>query len=212
MSVELWEIIANINACLNSLREADSQASIATFDLVELRTKLRAQLDYLRKTVTELHSERDAYFALFPLVAHCDELVKKMILGVNHLEWPSLQQELYQVADAGDLFYEMLDNALGKSDTLPLIYEVYYFCLIDGFSGRHGANAERASEYLKALRSHIKLQEIKTADDLSPAKKHKTWLNLRTLNRFYYAGTFVLLVMLYLLLSSIAASWQPSTL
>ena len=208
MNKELWSIIVTINASLNPLREAVSLDTIATLDLVKLRSKLRDQLEQLRTAITERYSERDAYLVLFPLTAHCDELVKKMILDINQLEWPPLQQELYQVVDAGDLFYELLDNALAKPDTLPLVYEVYYFCLHDGFCGRYGGNVERLSDQLKKLRPHIILQPIVTITPPTPAPKK--WANFRMLNRIYYGGVGLLLLLVYCFLTFLASTWQPT--
>ncbi len=207
MNKELWGIIVTINACLNPFREADSLDTIAMIDLVKLRSKLRDQLEQLRTAITERYSERDAYLVLFPLTAHCDELVKKMILDINQLEWPPLQQELYQVVDAGDLFYELLDNALAKPDTLPLVYEVYYFCLHDGFCGRYGGNVERLSDQLKKLRPHIILQPIVTITPPMPAPKK--WANFRMLNRIYYGGVVFLLLLVYCFLTFLASTWHP---
>lgn len=208
MNIEPWEIIASINDCLTPLRKADTSANITMPDLVELRIKLRAQLDRLRSTIIEIYSERDAYFVLFPLTAHCDELVKKMILDISHLEWPSLQQELYQVADGGDLFYELLDNILGKADTLPLVYEVYYFCLQDGFCGRYGVNPDRISDYRKKLQTHIVLQSITTPAPKPPTLKK--WGNFRIQNRVYYSLAVVLLILFYVFLTFMASTWQPT--
>lgn len=209
MSIEPWKIIASINTHLNSLREADSPAAVARIDLVELRGKLRTQLEHLRAIITTEHSERDAYFVLFPLTAHCDELVKKVILDISHLSWPPLQQELYQVEDAGDLFYELLDNALGKPETLPLVYQVYYFCLNDGFCGRHGVNPDRLADYLERLRSHITLPAIEdTSPNLLPAPPK--WLHFRIPNRVYYGSAVFLLILVYFGLTSLASTWQPS--
>jgi type IV/VI secretion system ImpK/VasF family protein len=209
MNKELWGIIVTINACLKPLREADSPDIIATIDLVEIRSKLRAQLEQLRTAITERYSERDAYLVLFPLTAHCDELVKKMILDIKQLEWPPLQQELYQVTDAGDLFYELLDNALAKSDTLPLVYEVYYFCLHDGFCGRYGGNVERLNDYLEKLRPHIILQPIVTI--VPPLPAPKKWTHFRMLNRIYYGGVGLLLLLVYCFLTFLASTWHPTT-
>lgn len=208
MSIELWEIIASINNCLSPLRAADSPAAIAMIDLMELRNRLRAQLDHLRTTLIEQHSERDAYFVLFPLTAHCDEQVKKMILDINQQEWPSLQHELYQIADAGDLFYELLDTILGKPETLPLVYEVYYFCLHDGFCGRYGVNPDRISDYLKKLQSHIILQPVTTTAAAAPALRK--WANIRVPNRVYYGGVILVLMLFYFWLTFLASTWQPT--
>lgn len=207
MNQDLWEMIAIINNLLNPLRAAEAQSTVDMIDLVELRSMLRSQLEDLRATITEQYSERDAYFVLFPLIAHCDELVKKMIQQSNQLEWPPMQQEFYQVADAGDLFYELLDNALSKPETLALVYEVYYFCLQDGFCGRYSANPDRVTTYLEKLRKHICLLPIAvTYPAPEPAKR----AFFRMPGYAYYTGAAVLLMLVYMFLSFLGSSWQPS--
>ena len=208
MNQDVWEIIATIHNFLKSLREADSQSAIRMIDLVELRSKLRTKLEDLRTAITEQYSERDAYFVLFPLMAHCDELVQMLILDIKQLEWPSLQHELYQVIDAADLFYELLDNALSKPETLPLVYEVYYFCLNDGFYGRYSTNPERIAEYLQKLRKHIPLQPLTDLDTSSSKPARGAYLRIP--NYVYYCGAGVLLLLFYFFLSDLASSWQPS--
>jgi type IV/VI secretion system ImpK/VasF family protein len=206
MNYDLWKMIGTFNSLLLPLREANAQATMVTIDLVELRSQLRSQLEVLRTVITERYSERDAYFVIFPLTAHCDEVVKMMILATQDLEWPSLQQELYQVADAGDLFYELLDNALTKSDTLPLVYEVYYFCLRDGFCGRYSLHPDRATDYLQKLQEHIRLQPITTSPLISASTKRSYF---RIPNYSYYLGTGLVLVLIYFFLTFLASTWQP---
>jgi len=206
MSQSLWEIIVTIYNFLKPLREADTRAGVATADLVELRSNLRNRLEYLRTEITGQHSERDAYFVLFPLVAHCDELVKKLILDISNLEWPPLQQELYQVADAGELFFELLDSVLGKPETLPLVYEVYYFCLNDGFCGRYSANPERLASYRQNLRKHILLQPVEAVPALATAKVRASF---HIPDYVYYAGAGLLLLLVYSLLNFLGSRWQP---
>jgi type IV/VI secretion system ImpK/VasF family protein len=208
MNKDLWEIIATISKYLKPLREADSQSAIRMIDLVELRSKLREQLEGLRTAITEQYSERDAYFVLFPLMAHCDELVQMLILDIKQLEWPSLQQELYQVIDAGDLFYELLDNALSKPETLPLVYEVYYFCLNDGFLGRYSGNPERIDGYLQKLRKHIHLQPLEAIENPSSIPARGAYFRIP--DYVYYCGAGLLLMLFYFFLSDLASSWQPS--
>lgn len=207
MNQDLWEMVAIINNLLIPLREADTPATIAMVDLVDLRSKLRTQLDYLRTAITEQYSERDAYFVLFPLTAHCDELVKHLILDINQLEWPPLQQELYQVVDAGDLFYELLDNALRKPETLPLVYEVYYFCLRDGFYGRYSGNPDRLADYTQRLCEHIRLQPIEATHISPPVITKRSYFRL--LNYVYYGGAGLLLITVYVFLTFLANSWHP---
>ncbi len=206
MNQELWIKIASINSFLSPLREANTQSTISMIDLVELRSRLRDQLEDLKAVITALYSERDAYFVLFPLAAHCDEIVKMLILDAQHLDWPPLQQELYQVADAGDLFYELLDSALSKPDTLPLVYEVYYFCLQDGFCGRYSVNPKRVEDYLHKLQKFIRIQPITTEPLISAAKKRSYF---RIPKFSYYAGSIFLLALVYFLLIFMASTWQP---
>lgn len=206
MNYDLWKMIGAFNSALLPLREAHAQANTAIIDLVELRSQLRSQLEELRAVITERYSERDAYFVIFPLTAHCDEIVKMLILDTQHLEWPPLQQELYQVADAGDLFYELLDNALGKPETLPLVYEVYYFCLQDGFCGRYSVSPNRVIEYLQKLQKHIHIQPITTASLMPIATKRSYF---RIPNYSYYCGAGLLLASMYYFLTFLASTWQP---
>jgi len=206
MNYDLWKMIGAFNSALLPLREAHAQSKTAMIDLVELRSQLRSQLDELRTVITEHYSERDAYFVIFPLTAHCDEIVKIMILDIQHLEWPPLQQELYQVEDAGDLFYELLDNALTKPDTLPLVYEVYYFCLQDGFCGRYSGNPNRVVEYLEKLQKQIRLQPIKTPI-LMPHSPKRSYFRIP--NYSYYSGVILLMAAIYFFLTFLASTWQP---
>ena len=208
MSQALWEKIVTINDILNPLRETQTESIISTIDWVELRSKVRAQLEDLRTTITEQYSERDAYYALFPLTAHCDEWVKKLILDTHQSEWPPLQQELYQVDDAGDLFFELLDNALSKPETLSLVYEVYYFCLNDGFYGRYSAHPDRLDEYLQKLRKHIRLQPIAATSSQNPAPTRRAYFRIP--DYLYYCGTGLLLILVYFFLTHLADTWQPS--
>jgi len=207
MNLAFWGIVADINTLLLPLREAASPAAIENIDLVDLRAKLRTRLEHLRALLAERHSERDAYFALFPLVAHYDELVKTLILDLNQLRWPPIQQELYQVADGGDLFYESLDSVLSKPETLPLVYETYYFCLEDGFMGRYGANPDKRADYRQRLKERIRPPAVDAQAPRWTATPHQAPLRLP--NWIYYGAAGLALWVAYALLSTWARSWNP---
>ena len=202
---EVWLKIASINDFLKPLREINKNLNIEKIDLIDLRIRLRDQLEYLRIVLTQLYSDRDAYYVLFPLTAHCDEVVKMSILDVQNIEWPPLQQELYKVDDAGDLFYELLDNALIKTDTLSLVYEVYYFCLQDGFCGRHSLDSVRTN-YLRKLEKHISIKPIPIQNMQSNLVKRR---HFRIPNYSYYCATALLLSLIYYFLTFLASNWQP---
>ena len=124
-------------------------------EVVKVRRDIRTQLDFLRAQLSEEFTERDSYFVLFPIVALFDELVQIRFLDINQVSWPPLQKELFQIDDAGEIFYETLEEILQKPQTLPFIYEVYYFCLNHGFKGRYNDNPLKINEYLKELRKKI---------------------------------------------------------
>jgi type IV/VI secretion system ImpK/VasF family protein len=207
MSQVLWEGMVAINTILSPLRVADTKPELSMTELVAIRSRLRAELDQLRTTLGELYSEREAYAILFPITAHCDELVRKLLLETSHLAWPSLQQELYQVADAGDLFFELLDSALGKPETLPLVYETYYFCLQDGFCGRYITHLERIADYLQKLRKHIPVMAIAEEIGTNEAPQKKAYFRIP--NYFYYTGAVLIVLMIYFFLTNLASSWEP---
>jgi type VI protein secretion system component VasF len=202
---EVWLKVMKINSFLKPLREFNEKLTIEMIDLLELRIRLRDQLEYLRIVLTQLYSDRDAYYVLFPLTAHCDEVVKMSILDVQNIEWPPLQQELYKVDDAGDLFYELLDNALIKTDTLSLVYEVYYFCLQDGFCGRNSLDSVRTN-YLRKLEKHISIKPIPIQTMQSNLVKRR---HFRIPNYSYYCATALLLSLIYYFLTFLASNWQP---
>ena len=208
MKQDLWEIVVTINNALQILRQKSGQAGINMADLIEVRGKVRAELEVLRAAISQQYSERDAYFVLFPLMAHCDEVVQMLILDTHQLAWPPLQWELYQVADAGDVFFELLDNALSKPETLPLIYQVYYFCLKDGFCGRYSGNPDQIAEYLRKLAKHIDLQPLPSSPASEVAPVNKAYFRIP--NHFYYTVAAGLLIAFYFLLCNLASNCQPS--
>lgn len=128
--------------------------------LVQVRAEIRKQLDLLRARLTDQFNERDIYFVLFPIVAHFDELIQINYLKEKYMEWPLLQQELFQVDDAGELFFETLDDILRKPQTNPFIFEIYYLCLSNGFCGKYTDNQIRINDYLKQLREKISIQDL----------------------------------------------------
>jgi type IV/VI secretion system ImpK/VasF family protein len=130
-------------------------------DLVNVRSELRTKLDFLKAALEEQYSERDTYLVLFPIVAQIDELIQTNFLEAMQTSWPLLQKELFQIDNAGEVFYEILDDILLKPQTPLFVFEVYYFCLDYGFRGRYESNPVKLTEYIKKLQT--KLQQEKLA-------------------------------------------------
>lgn len=138
-------------------------------EVVGARSEIRTQLDFLRVKLAETLAERDCYLVLFPIVAYFDEHVQTRYLDENQLSWPPLQKELFQIDDAGELFYETVDDLLRKPQTIPFIYEVYYFCLNQGFQGKYVDNPVKISEYMKKLRGKYRWSTYRGSNQ--PRKK-----------------------------------------
>lgn len=118
-----------------------------------LRSRVRERLTWLRGCLREGLSTRDAYLVLFPLVLHADELAAEA-LGAS-MEWTPLQIEFFDVDDGGELFFSTLDQVLRAEETLPLILEVYLYCLKDGFLGCYAGDLRKIEEYRERLSARI---------------------------------------------------------
>ena len=207
MNQQVWEIIGAINNLLNSLQPLKKSVEIKVIDLVEFRSKLRIELEALRELLIAQYSERDAYLVLFPLIAHCDEFIRKSLVNSDQLNWPSFQEEFYKVDDAGDVFYDLLDDLLAKPETLPLVYEIYLFCLKDGFLGRYSVYPQTIAEYIKKLSKHIVLYPLQSKLTQIPTPSKRFFFRIP--NYSYYLGAALLLSGVYFLLIFLGSLWKP---
>ncbi len=207
MNQQVWEIIGAINNLLNSLQPLKKSVEIKVIDLVEFRSKLRIELEALRELLIAQYSERDAYLVLFPVIAHCDEFIRKSLVNSDQLNWPSFQEEFYKVDDAGDVFYDLLDDLLAKPETLPLVYEIYLFCLKDGFLGRYSVYPQTIAEYIKKLSKHIVLYPLQSKLTQIPTPSKRFFFRIP--NYSYYLGAALLLSGVYFLLIFLGSLWKP---
>lgn len=88
---------------------------------------------------------------LFILAIAVDEKVQRRLAPEEAPKWPLLQRALFDVHDGGDLFYDLIDDCLARNDTPYLVFEICYFCLSDGFVGRHGRNRPMIEEYKRKI-------------------------------------------------------------
>lgn len=174
--------------------------------LVSVRREIRAQLDLLRSRLSMTLSERDVYLVLFPIVAYCDECVQTRCLKEQQLSWPTLQSELFQIQDAGEVFYETVDDLLMKPNTLPFILEVFFFCLKRGFVGRYENNPTKRGEYLERLQMKI---PVAAANVAPPEPATFVGLDRTPSPYWYYAGSCLALLLVYLALITAGRIWNP---
>ena len=179
-----------------AFREAHPEGA----DLVELRARLRKRLTWLKARLAEALSDHDVYHALFPIVVYTDELVMGVTRG-GASRWEPLQSELYDVANGGELFYSILEDRLREDETHPLIIEIFFFCLSDGFLGMFQSDPKKIDEYKARLAERIRLNPTGVVEANEPS--------LVELVRFpwqYYAIAASAVVLGYLLLSWLGSS------
>lgn len=174
--------------------------------VVRVRAAVREQLDLLRSRLSETLSERDVYLALFPIVAYCDERVQTRYLAAHHLTWPSLQLELFQIQDAGEVFYETVDDLLMKPATLPFIHEVFLFCLKSGFLGRYESNPITRNEYMERLQMKIPVASWETAVPERPAV---IAIDKTRSPYWHYAAAGAAILLAYMVLLAVGRIWDP---
>ena len=222
MKNEPWEAIYTVFETMRSIRdrlapsgegngqEQKNLSSVGKDELIDIRADIRKQLDLLRVKLLEQLSERDCYLAIFPIVALFDEMIQVRVLKEEGiLSWPPLQQELFQIDDAGEVFFETLDDMLRKPQTLPFCHEVFYFCLSYGFQGKHIDNPARINEYMEKLREKIPVDRMK-GPTAQPDVKSRSLLRRPMSFLWNYAAVAAILTAVFFLLYGSFNYWRLS--
>ena len=148
--------MTSVRSDAREARAGDLARDLAFFEahaegpnLVELRSRIRERLLWLKGELAAVLTEHELHYVLLPLIIYIDELVTSITRG-EASKWEPLQSELYDVANGGELFYGLMEDHLRKSDTHPFVFQVFYFCLSDGFVGA-AERDPRKIEQAKAL-------------------------------------------------------------
>jgi type VI secretion system protein ImpK len=105
----------------------------------------------------------DVRLATFAVVAFLDE----SILNSNNplfADWPRmpLQEELFGVHTAGEMFFHCIDRLMAKSDSPQTadVLEIYALCLLLGYRGRYSLSGQEA---IRAVAASVaeKLQHLR---------------------------------------------------
>jgi len=113
-------------------------------DAESFRTRIKQVLAAAEQEARQAgYGADDIRLCLFAVIAFLDETVlnsgQPMFAG-----WPSrpLQQEVFGVHMAGELFFQYLQQLLGRQDSEDLadVLEVYELCLLLGYKGRYSAS------------------------------------------------------------------------
>jgi type VI secretion system protein ImpK len=117
------------------------------------------------------YGQEDVRVATFAIVAFLDEsILNSHNPAFNDWVRRPLQQEMFGVDVAGEIYFRNIDHLLGRNDSQELadVLEIYQLCLLLGFRGRYsvGSNAE-----LRNVASMIteRIHRIRGAGNLPPA-------------------------------------------
>jgi hypothetical protein len=163
-------------------------------DLVKMRDGMRKLLDRLRKELSRTLSEHAVYSILVPIVIYADELARVITRG-SVQSWEPLQSETFNIDNGGELFFWSIDERLRQPDTLPLVFEVFYFCLSDGFVGMYQGDPHKIEEYKDKLR-----KRIPTKATTGAARKDRPTAKIVKFPWQYYAAGIGLTIAVYALL------------
>lgn len=141
-------------------------------DSALFRAQIRDALTVADKEAAKLgYSPEMVRLAVFAVVAFLDESVLNQQVP-TFADWARkpLQEELFGVHVAGEIFFENLRRLLGQPDSTQLadVLELYQLCLLLGYRGRYGAGAKGE---LRAVIDAVedKIRRIRgVAGDLSP--------------------------------------------
>ena len=89
---------------------------------------------------TRGYTDEDVKSAVFALVAFLDESILNLRKPVFN-DWvrKPLQEELFGIHMAGEIFFRNLEQLMGRPDSADLadLLEVHYLCLLLGYGGRY---------------------------------------------------------------------------
>jgi type IV/VI secretion system ImpK/VasF family protein len=160
-------------------------------DLVKMRDGLRKLLDTLRKELSRTLTDHAVYSILVPIVIYVDELARVVTRG-SVQQWEPLQSETFNVENGGELFYWQIDERLKQQETPPLVFEVFYFCLNDGFVGMYQNDPHKIAEYKDRLRRRIPTKAI-----VSTPRKERAAAKIIRFPWPYYAAAFAVIIAVY---------------
>lgn len=142
-------IFQEVLTVVERLRAGRQQVGNPAAFRAQIRNSLgAAEQEALRRGYTQ----EDVRVGTFAVVAFLDESILNSHLPV-FADWARkpLQEEVFGVHVAGEIFFSNLDRLLGRQDSEALadLLEVYKICLLLGFRGRYGVG--RSAE----IRSYV---------------------------------------------------------
>lgn len=192
----LWFFVAKVANIIFEARRSE----IGLANLEETRLEIKAILKDMHEFLIERTSDRNAYFVVFAMVALVDENMLQHAQRHGLEAWSPLQVELFEITDAGTLFYQYIDYFRGRNDIPVVVFEIFYFCLKDGFKGSRISEPEIRDAYQDELKVHIPSEPIQL---LSKRQLVNETSKRRVPISVYYFATFLIAIMFRFLLELI---------
>ncbi|HEX3748183.1 MAG TPA: DotU family type IV/VI secretion system protein [Bryobacteraceae bacterium] len=130
-------IFQEVLTAIVRLRSNRQELSDAESFRYSMREAIKAAIQEARNRG---YNADDIKMATLALVGFLDESVLNL-RNPMFADWPRkpLQEELFGIHMAGELFFRNLEQLMGRADSTDLgdLLEVYYLCLLLGFGGRY---------------------------------------------------------------------------
>src|SRR6476659_7903707 len=134
-------------------------------DMFRRRTK-EALAEVTREAMKRNYAAEHTIETDFAIVAPLDEVILTSKDPARD-DWARkpLQEELFNVSTAGEVFFTRIERLLQRPDTPELadMLEVYYLCILLGFEGQY-ATRSKAELHLLADRVRQRIERIRGAD------------------------------------------------
>lgn len=185
--VNFWDAIHSAGRDVDALarKTVKQLPTAAHMALLDLHEHMRERLQTLR---AELAGHADSERMMLILVFYFDERVMRQLPDSARLRWIPLQREWLGSSHGGEKFYEILDKLLQDHKTRSIVFELFYYCLRNGFVGQYAGNPDAIETYKKYLVSRIDVPPVaeRRADSTIahsplPQTWHPAWYYLLTL-------------------------------
>lgn len=139
-SLRRGRLAITLQEALTTVTRLRSNKQVAT-DSEAFRVRIKQVLSTAEQDArAQGYGADDVRFALFAVIAFLDETVLNSGQAM-FANWQSrtLQEEIFGVHMAGELFFQYLQQLMARQDSPDLadILEVYNLCLLLGFKGRY---------------------------------------------------------------------------
>jgi type VI secretion system protein ImpK len=153
------------------VRIHSGRQALVNADVFRRRTK-EALAEVTREAMKRNYAAEHTMETDFALVGFLDEVILTSKDPARDA-WAQkpLQEELFNISTAGELFFARIERLLQRSDTPELadMLEVYYLCILLGFEGQY-ATTNKAELHILAGKLRQRIERIRGADPrFSPA-------------------------------------------